>query len=170
MGAAGVAGDARGDVQESVAEPFWFPAACRGLGQQESLCPGDQVLAREHELEPDRVGREGAERRLRRPLFGAADRVLDARTATVDLLEPRDAPAGLVGDEDLEAVPVVIGEGELRAGVRPFAADRARSLRSFLCSAVLGVVGDPVSEVDAEDAHGGAPVVAASPALFGALD
>ncbi len=44
------------------------------------------------------------------------------------------------------------------------------SLRGFLCIRGLGVVGDPVSEVDAEDAHGGAPVVAATPVLLGALD
>ena len=45
----------------------------------------------------------------------------------MELLEPGDARAGLVGDEDLETVPVVVGEGQLRARVWSFAlADRAR--------------------------------------------
>ncbi len=61
-GAASMSGDACGDVQESVAEPFWFPAVRRCIGQQEPLCPGEEILACEHELEPDSVGREGAER------------------------------------------------------------------------------------------------------------
>jgi hypothetical protein len=82
------------------------------------VCPGDQILAHEHELEPDRVGRERAERQVTQPaVLGAADRVLDAGALAVDLLEPRDPPAGLSGDEDLKAVPVVIAKRELRARV-----------------------------------------------------
>ena len=46
-----------------------------------------------------------------------------------------------------------------------------RSLRVFLCiGGWLGVVGDAVSEVDAEDGHGGRPVVTGAPVRLGALD
>jgi hypothetical protein len=55
-------------------------------------------------------------------VLGAADRVLDAGALAVDLLEPRDPPAGLIRNEDLEAVPVVIAKRQLRARMRPFAA------------------------------------------------
>jgi len=41
--------------------------------------------------------------------------VLDACAATVIALELSDLP-GLVGEDRLEAMPVEIGEGELRAG------------------------------------------------------
>ena len=61
-GAAGVAGDARGDVQDAVAKPFRLPPAGRAGAKQQALCPADQVLAREHELEPDGVLLERAER------------------------------------------------------------------------------------------------------------
>jgi hypothetical protein len=101
------------------------------IGEQQSLCPCEEVLAHEHELEPDSVGREGAERQVTQAaVLRAADRVLDAGALAVDLLEPCDARAGLVGDEDPEAVPVMITERELRAGVGPLAAaDRARPSR-----------------------------------------
>ena len=67
-GAAGVSGDARGDVQQAVAEPFWFPAARGCIGEQEPLCPGDHVLAHEHQLQPDSVRLESAERQVAQAL------------------------------------------------------------------------------------------------------
>ena len=48
--------------------------------------------------------------------------VLDACAAAVIALDRGDR-AGLVGEDRLEAVSVVVGEGELRAGVRAFASD-----------------------------------------------
>jgi hypothetical protein len=50
------------------------------------------------------------------------DRVLDDRALAVDLLEPRNPPTALIGDEDSEAVPVVVAKRELRAGMESFAA------------------------------------------------
>ena len=38
-------------------------------------------------------------------------------------LQGGDVGIGLVGQDRLETVPVVVGEGELRAGVRMLAAD-----------------------------------------------
>ena len=51
-------------------------------------------------------------------------RIRSSTTAwcAVELLEPLDPPALLVGDEDLEAVAVLVAEGELGARVRPLAA------------------------------------------------
>jgi hypothetical protein len=49
-------------------------------------------------------------------------------------------PAALVGEDRLKAVPVVIGEAQLRAGVRAFAAhDHARPVRP---AAQIELVGD----------------------------
>ena len=114
---AGVAGEPAGDVQQSVAQPFWF-AAGELAGEQQPLRPGEQVLGGEDELEPGGVRLEGAEGEvLEAGVFAAADPVLDERVLAVELFEPGDPFALLVGDEDLEAVPVMVGEGELRAGV-----------------------------------------------------
>ena len=50
-----------------------------------------------------------------------SDVILDVRAGAVATLE-LGGLAGLVGQDRLEAVPVVVGEGELRAGVRALAA------------------------------------------------
>jgi hypothetical protein len=49
--------------------------------------------------------------------------VLDACAATVIALDRGDR-AGLVGEDRLEAMPVMVGEGQLCAGVRSLAADQ----------------------------------------------
>ena len=60
----------------------------------------------------------------------AADPVLAGGAGALELLEAGDPAALLVGEEDLEAVAVVIGEGELGAGVGALAAaDRPRPRR-----------------------------------------
>lgn len=98
--------------------------------EEEPLRPDEQVLACEHELEPGGVGLEGAEGEVKAALLAAADAVLGRGAGAVELLEAGDARALLVGEEDLEAVAVVIGEGELGAGVGALAAaDGARPLR-----------------------------------------
>ena len=74
-----------------------------------------------HDLEPHLVVFEVAEREVAQAgVFVVADVVLDASAAAVVALEFGDR-AGLVGEDRLEAVPVVVGEGQLRAGVRAFA-------------------------------------------------
>jgi hypothetical protein len=70
-------------------------------------------------------------------VLAAADPVLDDGVLAVQLLEPLDPAALLVGDEDLEAVAIVVGEGKLRPGMGTLAADRACPRR-------------PVQEVEAE--------------------
>ena len=133
-----VAGEAAGDVQEPVAQPFRF-AAGKLAAEQQPLCPGEQVLGAEREFEPGGVRLEAAEGQVAQAgVLAAADPVLDDGVLAVELLEPLDPAALLVGDEDLEAVAVVVGKGELRPRVRPLAAaDRPLSLRVFLC---IGVV------------------------------
>jgi len=44
-----VEGEATGDVQEAVAKAFWF-AAGELAGEQQALCPGDQVVREEDDL------------------------------------------------------------------------------------------------------------------------
>ncbi len=102
--AAGVAGEPAGDVQELVAQALRL-AAGKLAGEQEALRPGEQILGDEDELEPGRVGGERAEGEVAKPgAFAAADPVLDERVGAVELFEPGDPSALLVGDEDLEAV------------------------------------------------------------------
>jgi len=127
---AGVAGEPAGDVQEPVAETLRL-AAGELAGEQQPLRPGEQVLGDQGELEPGRVGSERAEGQVAQAgVFAAADTVFDNRVVAVQLLETLDPSALLVGDEDLEAVAVVVAEGELGAGVRPLAAaDRPGAVR-----------------------------------------
>src|SRR5215472_4213850 len=102
-------------------ERLRLPAA-RLVVEAEALEEGEQVLSGEHQLQPDLVGGELAEREVAEPgVLAAADAVLDASTAAVARLEPRQVGVVLVGDEHLEPEPLVVGEGELGAGVRPFA-------------------------------------------------
>ena len=65
---------------------------------------------------------------LQAGLLGGADAVLGVGAAAVEALE-LDRVAGEVGERGLEAVPVDVGERQLRAGVRALAAhDHARAL------------------------------------------
>lgn len=123
------ASHAAGDVEESMAERLGFPGA-RLAVQAEALEEGEQVLGGEHELQPDLVGSELAEGEAAQPgVLAAADAVLGASAAAMAGLELGQVGVVLVGDEDLEAEALVIGEGELSAGMGSFAAaDGAGSL------------------------------------------
>jgi hypothetical protein len=110
--AAGVAGEPAGDVQQPVAEAFRFAAGERAVEQQ-PLRPGEQIPGGEDELEPGGVRLEGAEGEIvEAGVPAAADPVFDDGVVAVQLFEPLDPAALLVGDEDLEAVAVVVAEGE----------------------------------------------------------
>lgn len=105
-----------GDVQQPLAQPLRLRPRELAL-EAERRRVGEQVLGHEHELEPDRVRLELAEGQVREAaLARAADRVLDARVRAVAGLERGYVASVLVGDQALEAVALVIGEGELRAG------------------------------------------------------
>ena len=109
-------------MQQPVAERFRF--ADRELtGEAQTLGPRDQVLGDQGQLEPHGVEVELAEREVLKPgLFRAADQVLGVTAAAVQTLD-LDHVAGEVGERRLEAVSLVVGELQLRAGVRPLAAD-----------------------------------------------
>jgi len=130
--------EASGDVQEAVAQAFGFGLG-EFVGQQQLLGPNDQVVREAHDLEPHLVVFKGAERQVAQPgFFVVADVVLDARAAAVITLKAGDI-AGLVCEDRLEAMPVVVGERELRAGVRALASeDHPRARRPAAQVEVLG--------------------------------
>ena len=112
-------------------------------GQQQALGPGDQVVGDAHDLQPDAVMFEVAERQVPEAgVFVVSDVVLDAGAATVIALELGDV-FGLVGEDRLEAMPVQIGERQLRAGVRALAAHQhPRPRRPAREVKLLGDLGD----------------------------
>ncbi len=80
-------------------------------------------MGEQHELEPDRVGVEVAEREVgQAAVLGGADGVLDTCAGTVAALQDGDVGVGLVGQDRLEAVPLVVDERQLRTGMRALAA------------------------------------------------
>ena len=60
---------------------------------------------------------------LKAGVLVVADAVLDVRVLAVATLDLGDVLVGLVGEDRLEAVAVMVGERELRAGVRALAPD-----------------------------------------------
>ena len=90
--------------------------------ERERLCPDDQVLRDQRELKPDGVVVKVAERQiLQAGLLAVANAVLGAGASAVQALEPGRV-AGKIGQRGQEAVAVMVGEGQLRAGVRALAA------------------------------------------------
>ena len=80
--------------------------------------PDDEVVREAHDLQPDLVVSEVAEREVAQAgVFVVADVVLDASAAAVIAFELGDR-SGLVGEDGLAAVPVVVGERQLRARAR----------------------------------------------------
>ena len=91
-----------------------------------------------HDLEPHLVERELLEWELREAgVLVVADAVLDPGALSVMSLQDGDVRVGLVGQDRLEAVSVVVSERQLRAGVWTLTTnDRPRTLR-------------PAAEIDA---------------------
>ena len=76
----------------------------------------------QHEIEPHLVHLEVLEGELAQPgVLVVADVVLSVGALALAALQHGDVRIVLVGEEDLEAVPVVVGEGQLRAGMRSLA-------------------------------------------------
>jgi hypothetical protein len=115
--AAGMADDAGGDVQQPVAQRLGFGAGQRA-GKEQRLGPAAKVLGGQDQLEPDGVAAPAVERQVGQAGgLGGADAVLDPGALPVAQLQPGQVRVGLVGEEDLEAVAVVVGEAQLGAGV-----------------------------------------------------
>src|SRR5581483_11716564 len=122
-GASSAAGDDGGGVGEAVAEPFGFGSGEFAV-EAEELGPGHEVLGGEDDGEPGCVDGEALRWQVAQAgVFGVADALFGAAPASVERFEVGDVGGGEVGDEDLEAVPVDVGEGELGAGVGVLPAD-----------------------------------------------
>jgi hypothetical protein len=128
------------DVQQPVAHAFRFSVREFAV-EHECLGPDDEVVREHHDLQPDFVQCEHLERELLKAgVLVIADAVLDPGALTLSALEGRDLPVGLVGQDRLEAVAIVIGERQLRAGVwtlrpddtREAVGHEARSSRSVI--------------------------------------
>src|SRR4051794_40539611 len=101
-----------------VAQPFGFGLSECAVEQQR-LRPDEQVVREHDDLKPHLVERERFERELRQAgVLVVADAVLDMGVLAVARLDDRDVLVGLVGEDRLEAVAVVVSEAQLRAGVR----------------------------------------------------
>ena len=144
-----------GGVQQAVAEPFGFGAGEVAV-EAEHSGPGEQVVRDEHEVSHAVLIANRAEGRFAKPgVFGVADLSFGAASARGRALRGRRCRGRAVGDEHLEAVPVDVGEGELRAGVGFFAAgdhpdarrasrrqvDEVGDLRDFGAFAFIAAVG-----------------------------
>ncbi len=140
---AAVEGEPGGGVQEPVAQPLGLAARERAAEQQ-CLRPGKQVVGDQDEREPDGVEIEVAEGEVAQAgVLVAADLVLDAGAPAVAALEQRDVDVLLVGEQDLEAVAVVVCERELGARVGALAADDpARALGPVAALEEVGDLGD----------------------------
>ena len=111
-------GEAACGVQEPVAQALGF--AARELAvEAERLAAEEELLGAEHELEPDGVGVEVAEGEVgQAAVLGGADAVLDTCAGAMGALQDGDLGAVLVGEDRLETVAVMVGEAQLRAGMR----------------------------------------------------
>lgn len=100
------------------------PRASELAAEQQPLRPRHQVVGDEDELEPDLVHREVTEGELRQAgVLAVGDLVLGPGASAVATLQGGEVGAPLVGEDRLEAVAVVVGEGELGAGVWALATD-----------------------------------------------
>lgn len=101
-------------MQQSVTQPLGLASGELAVKEQ-GLGPGDQVVREQHEFQPDAVVLEVAEWQVRKAgLLVVADVVLDAGSSTVGALDLRDVGAGLVGEDRLEAVAVVVSDTPIR--------------------------------------------------------
>jgi hypothetical protein len=126
---AGMVDDPGGCVPQPVAQRL-------GLGhgqlavQQQGLGPAAKVLGGKDQLEPDGVAAQKVEREVAKPGgLGAADAVFDPGALAVTQLQPGQVGVVLIGKEDLEAVALVVGEAQLRAGMGVFSAPQHAGAR-----------------------------------------
>jgi hypothetical protein len=121
--AAAAAHEPSGGGQQAQAQPFGFPAA-GGPGQGEHLGPGREAAGQGDDLAPYLALGEALERAVPQPgVLGAADPILAPGPLPAAELQVSELAASGVGGEGGEAVAVVVGEPQPRAGVRPLLAD-----------------------------------------------
>ena len=127
-------------MKQPVTQPLELPRA--GLVFEAKLPgPGGEVLSQHHEPKPDAVVLKALERQVREPaVLGLADPVLDPGVTAVAKIEDWDIVVLLVGEEDRQAVALVVGERLLVAfaqlcapGDQPRASGQAeRSTRAVI--------------------------------------
>jgi hypothetical protein len=118
-----VKGEAGSDVQQPVTQALGL-AGRQLAGQQQALGPDDQVMRDPDERQPDAVVLEVAKRQVSQPgVLVVSDVRFGVRTLALATLEHLDVGVGLVGQDTLEAVAVVVGERQLCAGMRALAPD-----------------------------------------------
>jgi hypothetical protein len=82
------------------------------------------VVREGDDLQPHRVVSELLKRELGQAgVLIVTDAVLDVRVLTMTALQHADLRIGLIGQDRLEAIPVLVGEAQLRARVRSLTAD-----------------------------------------------
>jgi len=109
-------------MQEAVAEPFGFGSGEVAV-EGEVAGPGEEVLRHADDGEPCLVDGEAGRGQVGEPeVVGVADRSFGSPSAAVEGFGVGDVIVVEVGDHQLEAVAVDVGEGELRAGMWVFAA------------------------------------------------
>lgn len=120
---AGVAGELAGDVQQPVAQALGLADAVLAVEEQ-LLGPDGQIVGAERGFQPRLVGRERREGQVGQAgALELADAVFDDRVRAVASLQGGQVVALLVGDEALKAVPVDVGEAQLRARMRALSSD-----------------------------------------------
>lgn len=153
--------EAGGEVQQLVAQAFRV-GVCELTVEAERLGPDEQVVCEADDLMPHLVHGEGLERELGKDGgLVVTDPVLDVGVLTVAALNLRDVLAGLVCEERLEAVAIMVGEGQLRTEVRALAThDRPAARRP---SAQLEPIGElntlAVASSGPIGVHGRDPVI-----------
>jgi hypothetical protein len=98
--------------------------------EREQLRPDGDVVRGQRELKPRGVRLERVKRQESRAgRVECLDAVLDLGVLAMQRLERGDVVVGLVGGEAVKAMPVQVGDGELRAGVRALRAGRSAGCR-----------------------------------------
>ena len=138
---------------------FGFPPPSRVLGVGEHLGPGQQLTSEHDDRAPDAVLVQPVQRQVVQPgVLGVADAILAAGPATVPQLEvgdlsTRSAGAGVGGSQEGcgrgDPVAVVVGDPQLRSGMRAFdAGDDPHPRRPGGEVEQAGELGDPCSVPD----------------------
>src|SRR5699024_9928757 len=140
------ADDPSSHSQQSEAESFGLPPACRGrIVECQCLHPRQQITSQSYDLDPDPILPEPIQGQIRKTgVFETPDPVFAPSPLSMPDFKSGKPPAGAagVGGKAGDPPPIVIGQPQLRTGVRTFSSsndahpfwpvDRARPRRSLL--------------------------------------
>ena len=143
---AGAGDDFPGGREEPVAPAFDVPGfGVVSVREGRELEPGDEVAGQGGDVRPGLVGFEVEERQLAQAgVLQGFDPVLASATGAVPGVQEGSVPAGRVGQERGDAVPIGIEQGRLRSGVQRLCPEEQfRAGRVVLKRDNLGGVDDP---------------------------